>query len=73
MAASMSGLGSMMSGLGGRAEKMEVTALYSDYKDFNGVKFPGKVTMKTQMGDSESTIANVKINEAIEPKLYKPE
>ena len=73
MAASMSGMGGVVSGLGGRVDKMEVTALYSDYKDFDGVKFPGKVIMKAQMGDSESTITNVKINEAIEPRYYKPE
>lgn len=73
MAASMSGMGGMMSGLGGGMDKIEVKALYSDYKDYNGVKFPAKVAMKTQMGDSEGTITNVKINDAIEPKFYKPE
>jgi hypothetical protein len=73
MAASMSGMGGMMGGAGGQMDKMAVSAFYSDYKDFNGVKFPLKVVMKTQMGESESTITNVRINEAIEPRLYKPE
>lgn len=73
MAASMSGMGSMLSGMGGRVEKMEVSGIYSDYKDFNGIKFPTKIALRTQMGDSESIISNVKINEPIDAKLYMPQ
>jgi outer membrane lipoprotein-sorting protein len=71
MAASMSGVGAMMGGAaGGRAERMEVSTVYSAYQDFNGVKIPTKINIKAAMGDSESTISNVKINEPIDPKLY---
>jgi hypothetical protein len=74
MAASMSGMGAMMSEIGGgRADKMEVTTLYDAYKDFAGIKIPTKVTIKSQIGDSESVITNVKVNEAIDSKLYKAE
>jgi outer membrane lipoprotein-sorting protein len=72
MAASMSGMGAMIGGAaGGRVDKMEVSTLYSDYQDFNGVKIPTKINIKAAMGDSESTISNVKINEPIDPKLYQ--
>jgi hypothetical protein len=72
MAASMSGMGAMMGGAG-RVDKMEVSTIYTDYKDFDGVKFPTKVIIKSQMGDSESTISNVKINQPIDPRLYRAE
>jgi hypothetical protein len=72
MAASMSGMGAIIGGAaGGRVDKMEVSTLYSDYQDFNGVKIPTKINIKAAMGDSESTISNVKINEPIDPKLYQ--
>jgi outer membrane lipoprotein-sorting protein len=73
MAASMSGMGSMMSGMGGggRMDKMEVSMLYSDYRDIDGLKFPTKVIIKSAMGDLESEISNIKVNKTIEPALYK--
>jgi hypothetical protein len=71
MAASMSGVGAMMGdAAGGRAQKMEVSTIYSAYQDFNGVKIPTKINIKAAMGDSESTISNVRINETIDPKMY---
>lgn len=73
MAASMSGMGGMVSMMGGRLDKMEASAFYMDYKDYDGLKFPAKVILKTQMGDSESLITNVKINEIIDPKYYMPQ
>ncbi len=52
-------------------EKMEVTTDYKDYKDIDGIKFPTKLTIKTQMGDSESEITNIEVNKTIDPKWYK--
>jgi outer membrane lipoprotein-sorting protein len=73
MAASMSGMGTVMSGMGGggRVDKMEVSTLYSAYKDFDGIMFPTKVTIKSAMGDLESEINNIRINKTIDPALYK--
>jgi hypothetical protein len=73
VAASMSGMGAVMSSMGGanRIEKMEVSTIYSDYKDVEGIKFPTKVLIKAPMGDSNSEVTNIKINKAIDPRLYK--
>jgi hypothetical protein len=73
VAASMSGLGSLMGGMENRAEKAEVTALFSDYTNVNGIKIPVKSVIKNQMGDAESEITDIKINEPIEAKWYKAE
>jgi hypothetical protein len=73
MAASMTGMGSLMStmGGGGRIEKMEVSTFYSDYKDFDGINFPVKLLIKSPMGDLQSEIRNIQINKTINPALYK--
>jgi len=72
MAASMSGVGAVMGGAAGsRVEKMEVSTVYSNYQDFNGVKIPTKINIKSPMGESESTISNVKINEPIAAASYE--
>jgi outer membrane lipoprotein-sorting protein len=72
MAASMSGMGAVMNGMGGgRADKMEVSTLYSNYKEVDGIKFPTKVLIKSAMGELESEISNIKLNKTLEPSLYK--
>ena len=73
MAASLSGIGGLMSGMGagGRIDKMEVSILYNDYKDVDGIKFPTKWVIKTAMGDNDSELSNIKINQPIEAKMYK--
>ena len=73
MASNMTGMGSLMStmGGGGRMEKMEVSSLYSDYKDFDGIKFPVKLLIKSPMGDLQSEISNIQINKPINSALYK--
>ena len=75
MAASLSGIGGLMSGMGagGRIDKMEVSILYNDYKDVDGIKFPTKWVIKTAMGDSDSDLSNIKINQPIEAKKYRAE
>ncbi len=75
MAASMSGLGSMMGGMGGSRgmDKMEVTTLYNEYKEVDGIKFPVKLTIQTQMGNSESLLSNIEVNKEIAAKWYKPQ
>lgn len=71
MAASMSGLGTVMSGMGGgRIDKMEVSTLYSDYIVVDGLKFPGKIIIKSAMGDLESAVTNIQINKPIDRALY---
>ncbi|HEX8332051.1 MAG TPA: hypothetical protein VF622_05480 [Segetibacter sp.] len=73
MAANLSGMGSMMSGMGGggRMDKMEVSMLYSDYTEIDGLKFPTKVRIKSAMGELESEITNIRVNKTIDPALYK--
>jgi outer membrane lipoprotein-sorting protein len=72
-AASMNGLGSLMGGLGAHAGKTSITTLYSNYADVQGVKLPTRVTIKNQLGDAESEITGIKINEPIDAKWYKAE
>ena len=73
IAADFSGMGPMMSSMGGanRIDKMEATATFSDYKEFDGVKFPTKMTMRLPMGDATCTFSDVKINKPISASLYR--
>lgn len=73
MAANMSGLGALTGGAGAQADNQEITTLYNSYTDVQGLKFPTKVIIKHQIGDAESEITNIKINEPIEAKWYKAE
>jgi outer membrane lipoprotein-sorting protein len=72
-AANMGGLGALTNGIEAQAAKAEVSSLYSGYTDVKGIKFPTKMTIKNQMGDATSEIANIKINEPIDPKFYMPQ
>lgn len=73
VAASMSGMGTMMNGMGagGNVRKLEVSTSYTEYKDVDGIKFPSKIVIAAPMGDSESEISDIRINKTIDPKLYK--
>lgn len=73
IAASMSGMGAMISGMGGSSsvDRVEISTIYSDYKNIDGLMFPTKVLIKAPMGDSESEISNIKVNQPIDPRLYK--
>ncbi|HEX8277272.1 MAG TPA: hypothetical protein VF540_01205 [Segetibacter sp.] len=73
MAANLSGFSSLMGGAEGQAQKVDVSAFFSDYEEVKGVKLPLKSVIKNQMGDAESAITNIKINEPIEAKWYKAE
>jgi hypothetical protein len=70
-AVNMTGMGAMAPNGGGRADKMEVTLDFSDYKETAGVKFPGKLKIETPMGVIESTISFVTINQPVDAKWYR--
>ncbi len=70
-AVAMTGLGSMMPNGGGRADKMEATLEFSEYKETAGVKFPGKLKIDTPMGAVESTISFVTVNQPVDAKWYR--
>lgn len=72
-ALAMTGMGSTGMSRGGKAEKAEFTFNYSDYKDVSGIKVPGKMKLDLPMGSIESTITDVKVNQAVEAKYYKPQ
>ncbi len=69
-AVAMTGLGAMVPA-GGRADKMELTLNFSDYKETAGVKFPGKLNIETPMGVIESTISFVTVNQPVDAKWYR--
>lgn len=71
MAANNSGMGGIMSGMGGRMEKMEVKIEYTDYKDVDGLKFPTKLLIKSNISDSPSEITDIQVNKEIPAKWYK--
>jgi len=71
MAANNSGMGGMMSGLGGRMDKMEVKIEYTNYTDVDGLKFPTKALIKSNISDSQSEITDIQINKEIASKWYK--
>lgn len=71
MAANISGFGSMMKAFGRGMKKDEKATLFvKEYKDVNGIKFPGKYTLG--FGPIESEIENIaiKINEGLDEKWY---
>lgn len=58
---------------GGRTgTPVDAITVYSDYKDFDGVKFPQTIEMKGGMGGGSTTFDKVELNKAVDPKLYKP-
>jgi hypothetical protein len=73
VAASMSGMGAMMSGTGadGNVKKLQISTFYTNYNEFEGVKLPTKVTISGPMGITESELTNIKINQPINAELYK--
>ena len=71
IAASMSGMGAMMGGMGGgRIDKVEVSSKFSDYIEVEGVKFPTKVVLATAMGDMQSVIKDIQVNKEIPMRWY---
>jgi len=71
-AVAMTGLGAMAPGAGGgRADKMELTLDFSDYKETSGIKFPGKLKIETPMGVIESNISFVTVNQPVDAKWYR--
>ncbi|MCE3281395.1 MAG: signal peptide protein [Chitinophagaceae bacterium] len=67
-------LGFDLSGMGGgRADKLEVTFNYSDYKEVSGISFPAKLTAELAMGTIETVISDIKVNETVDEKWYKAE
>ena len=71
MAANISGFGSMMKAFGRGMKKDDKATLYvKEYKEVNGIKFPGKYTLG--FGPIESEVENVaiKINEGLDEKWY---
>ncbi len=72
-ALSMTGMGATGMSRGGKADKAEFIFNYSDYKDVSGIKVPGKMKLDLPMGTFESTISDVKVNQAVDAKYYKPQ
>ena len=71
MAANISGFGSMMKAFGRGMKKDDKATLYvKEYKEVNGIKFPGKYTLG--FGPIESEVENIaiKINEGLDEKWY---
>ena len=71
MAANMSGFGSMMKSFGRNVKKDEKATLFvKEYKDVNGIKYPGKYILS--FGPIESEVENmaIKINEGLDEKWY---
>lgn len=63
------GIGPMLTSMGATSrDNMKTIMTYSNYKDFNGIKFPG--LQKLQFGAMDITVTNtdVKINQPIEAK-----
>jgi len=72
-AIAMTGMGGTGMSRGGKADKAEFTFNYSDYKDVSGIKVPGKMKLDLPMGTIESTISDVKVNQSVDAKYYKPQ
>jgi hypothetical protein len=73
IAANMSGLGAMLTSFNavGKADKVEVSVLYSDYKEVDGLQFPTKITVSSPMGETVSEVKDIKVNQPIAAKLYQ--
>jgi outer membrane lipoprotein-sorting protein len=69
MAASLTGMGAMAGGA--QMDKLEVSSIFSTYKDFDGIMFPTKLAIKGPLGNVESEISEIILNKAIDAKLYK--
>jgi hypothetical protein len=71
MAANISGFGSMMKAFGRGMKKDDKATLYvKEYKEVNGVKFPGKYTLSFGPIESEIENISIKINEGLDEKWY---
>lgn len=72
MAANLTGLGSMMKAFGNTIKKdMKATVNIKEYQEFNGIKYPVKLTMGLASVESDVENTTVKINEGIDEKWYK--
>lgn len=72
MAANLTGFGSMMKAFGREIKKdMKATMLIKDYQEFNGIKYPVKLTLSLGAVESEVENTSVRINEGLDDKWYK--
>ncbi len=51
-------------------QEIEVEQLFSDYKDFDGIKMATKLVSKTPMGDVSITMEEFKINEDFDDSIF---
>lgn len=61
-------MGSMMGN-----ETSEISIDFDNYQEVKGIKFPGVMKITTVMGEMSIPIKDVKINEVVDAKWYKPE
>ena len=72
MAANLTGFGGMMKAFGRDIKKdMKATMNIKEYQEFNGIKYPVKLTLGLGAVESEVENTTVKINEGIDEKWYK--
>lgn len=66
------GLESLMRMMGSdRANSLKVTTIYTNYKDFGGVKFPTKETFQVGSADLNMSTSSIVVNEPIDAAKYK--
>ena len=71
MAANLTGFGSMMKAFGRDTRKDKAVINIKEYQDFNGIKYPVKLTMSLGAVESEVENTTIKVNEALDEKWYK--
>ncbi len=65
------GIGPVLNAMGANSrDNMKTVTLYSDYKSFNGIRFPGKEKMQFGALDIKVEITDAKINQPIDAKWY---
>ena len=72
MALNLTGFGSMMKAFGSNIRKdTKATMLIKEYGEFNGIKYPVKLTLAFGPVESEVENYSVKFNEGILDKWFK--
>ena len=58
---------------GGSGGDTEVTTIYKDYKDVDGLQFPFTADISGGFGGGTMTYEKIELNKPVDEKLYKPE
>jgi hypothetical protein len=70
-AVAQAGIGPVLNAMGANSrDNMKTVTTYSDYKEFNGVKFPGKEKLEFGAMDITLEYTDAKINQPIDAKWY---